>query len=70
MRYAAARLNERLEAAAFRAYVADSMFMISRGQIWDERWHNIIQPQKPVKDADPDEIKTRIKKGLKGLANA
>ena len=70
MKYAAARLNEKLETAAFRCYLADSLWMISRGQIWDERWRNIIKPQKPVKDADPDEIKTRITKGLKGLAKA
>lgn len=70
LKYAAARLNEKLETAAFRCYLADSLWMISRGQIWDERWRNIIKPQKPVKDADPDEIKTRITKGLKGLAKA
>lgn len=70
LKYAAAKLAERLETAAFRCYLADSLYMISRGQIWDERWHNIVEPKKPMKDADPEEIKTRITKGLKGLAKA
>lgn len=70
LKYASARMNEKLETAAFRRYLADSLYMISRGQIWYERWRDIIKPQKPVKDADPEKIKTRIKKGLKGLAQA
>ena len=70
LKYAAAKLNERLETAAFRCYLADSLWMISRGNTWEERWNNIVKPQKPVKEADPEEIKTRITKGLKGLAKA
>lgn len=70
MRYAAAKLNERLEAAAFRSYLADALMLMAQGKSWDERWDSISRPAAPVAEADPDEIKSRITKGLKGLAQA
>lgn len=68
LKYAAARLNDRLEAAAFRAYLADALLLISKGKTWDERWDSIRKPEEPKPEKDPEEIKSHILKGLKGLS--
>jgi hypothetical protein len=68
LKYAAARLNERLEAAAFRAYLADALLLISKGKTWDERWSVIRKPEEPKPEKDQEEIKSHILKGLKGLS--
>lgn len=70
LRYAAAKLNDRLEAAAFRAYLADAIMLISKGKTWDERWSVIRKPEPPKPEKDPEEIKSHILKGLKGMAQA
>ncbi len=67
MQYAAAKLTQRLETAAFRKYLADALFLMAQGKYWDERWDIVETPKAETQDADPDEIKSRIKNGLKGL---
>lgn len=67
MKYAAAKLNDRLEAAAFRSYLADSLLLLSKGKTWDERWSVIRKPEEPKPEKTAEEIKSNILKGLKGL---
>lgn len=68
MQYAAVRLKKNAETAAFRIYLADSIYFLARGQALEVRWRNWISEEKaPSKEADPEKIKNRIKAGLKGL---
>ena len=41
--------------------------LISKGKTWDERWDSIRKPEPPKPEKDPEEIKSHILKGLKGL---
>ncbi len=68
LRYAAQRIKQNAIETAYRSYIADTLFYCVNGKAINTRWDDWVNP-KSVKecDADPEEVKTRILAGLKGL---
>jgi hypothetical protein len=68
LQYAAARQRKTAEDAAFRIYIADTLYFMARNQAINVRWGAWVGHEEPPEtDADPDEIKAKITNGLKGL---
>lgn len=71
MQYAAARHRNIAEAAAFRVYVADTLYYYTHNKAIDVRysdWITVDDPEKET-DADPEEIINSMKDKLERLVN-
>lgn len=66
MNFASARLTQRVEAEAFRIYLADTLFFLAEGKQINVRWNEFLHPT-PIVEHDPDEVIENIKAGLRGL---
>lgn len=57
------------ESAAYRSYVADTLYFISHGQAPSMRWHEFVNQTKPAKEEErtSDEIITSMKDKLERL---